>query len=156
MLATFSLYRQEFHSPIQLLVNKKFFQESSFKFIKTFFISPAYIYATLFINVGGKSPGRKVLDLAATIPGVPYLINFSLPPDLSPEAEWYWNGIEKVFLMWYLPYTTAKALHNAMRSSLWQHKPKPEIIISTSFSLHTFDRGMQDIKIVLRIQSIHS
>src|SRR6218665_260063 len=39
--------------------NKKFFHESIFKLIKTFFISPASIYATLFIKVGGKSPGGK-------------------------------------------------------------------------------------------------
>src|SRR6218665_461555 len=34
-------------SSIQILVNKKYFHQFSFKFIKTFFISPASIYATL-------------------------------------------------------------------------------------------------------------
>jgi len=39
---------------IQLLVNKKFFHQSSFKFIQISFISPASIYATLFIKFGVK------------------------------------------------------------------------------------------------------
>jgi len=37
-----------------LPVNKKFFHQFSFKLIKTFFISPVSICATLFIKVGGK------------------------------------------------------------------------------------------------------
>ena len=44
---------------IQLLVNEKFIHQCSFKLIKTFFISPASIYATLFIKVGGKVRGKK-------------------------------------------------------------------------------------------------
>jgi len=60
----FTTYIRTFLS-IQLLVNNKFFHQSSFKLIKTFFISPASIYAILFIKVGGKSPGAgKVLDSA--------------------------------------------------------------------------------------------
>src|SRR6218665_3013097 len=50
-------------SSIQLLVNQKFFHQSSFKLIKTFFVSPASIYATLFIKVRGRNPGGgKVLN----------------------------------------------------------------------------------------------
>src|SRR6218665_3796872 len=46
-------------SSIQLLVNEKFIHQSSFKLIKTFYIIPASIYATLFIKVGGKVRGEK-------------------------------------------------------------------------------------------------
>src|SRR6218665_3187498 len=46
-------------SSIQLLVNEKFIHQSSFKLIKTFFICPASIYATLFIKVGGESGGGE-------------------------------------------------------------------------------------------------
>src|SRR6218665_2013711 len=46
-------------SSIQLLVNKKFFHQSSFKLIKSFFISSASIYATLFVKVGGRVRGGK-------------------------------------------------------------------------------------------------
>ena len=52
----FNTQRRSFSS-IQLLVNEKFIHQSSFKLIKHFFISPASIYATLFIKVGRKSPG---------------------------------------------------------------------------------------------------
>src|SRR6218665_2579381 len=52
----FTTYTRIFSS-ILLLVNKKFFHQSSFKLIKTFFISPASIYATLFIKVRGKVRG---------------------------------------------------------------------------------------------------
>ena len=59
---------------IQLLVNEKFFHQSSFLLIKTSFIGPASIYATLCIKVGGKSEGspggspEEALDSARTIP----------------------------------------------------------------------------------------
>src|SRR6218665_790751 len=55
--ATHFRYMDKNFSSIQLLVNKKYFHQSSFKFIKTFFISPASICATLFIKVRGKSGG---------------------------------------------------------------------------------------------------
>src|SRR6218665_518613 len=56
-------------SSIQLLVNKKFFHQFSIKLIKTFFISPASIYATLFIKVGGKVLGED-LDSVILFKGI--------------------------------------------------------------------------------------
>jgi len=52
-------YIDKIFSSIQLLVNDKFIQQSSFKLIKTFFIRLASIYATLFIKGGGKSEGKS-------------------------------------------------------------------------------------------------
>src|SRR6218665_987429 len=48
-------------SSIQLLFSKKLYHQSSFKLVKTSFISPASIYATSFIKVGRKFRGEKVL-----------------------------------------------------------------------------------------------
>src|SRR6218665_3566398 len=53
-------YIDKIFSSIQLLVNKKFFHQSSFMLVKTCFIRPASIYATLFIKVGrGESGGKS-------------------------------------------------------------------------------------------------
>src|SRR6218665_4094592 len=62
-------YTDTHFSSIQLLVNNKFCHQSSFKLIKTSFIGPASIYATLCIKVGGKSEGspEEALDSARTI-----------------------------------------------------------------------------------------
>ena len=51
------IFKTRIFSSIQLLVNKKFFHQSRFKFIKTFFISPASNYTTLFIKFGEEGPG---------------------------------------------------------------------------------------------------
>ena len=52
----FATYTRIFSS-IQLLVNEEFFHQSSFYLIKTSFISPASISATLFITVGAIGGG---------------------------------------------------------------------------------------------------
>src|SRR6218665_2530860 len=70
----FTTYTRMF-SQIQLLVNKKFFHQSSFKLIKTVFISPASIYATLF-NKAGRSPGGKCPRLKFQCrPGIKMMMN---------------------------------------------------------------------------------
>src|SRR6218665_687453 len=71
-------------SSIQLLVNKKLFHQSSFKFIKSVFISPASIYA-LFTQlcssksgekVLGEKPGGKVLDSTSPHPLISLYVYF--------------------------------------------------------------------------------
>src|SRR6218665_322882 len=71
-------------SSIQLLVNKKLFHQSSFKFIKSVFISPASIYA-LFTQlcssksgekVQGEKSGGKVLDSTSPHPLISLYVYF--------------------------------------------------------------------------------
>src|SRR6218665_1267145 len=87
-------------SSIQLLVNEKFIHQSSFKLIKTFFISLASIYATLFIKGGREKSGGKVrgesprpeLQIHAMVKRMGFI--HSLIPDISiaPQQVHYYSG----------------------------------------------------------------
>src|SRR6218665_836418 len=79
-------------SSIQFLVNEKFIHQSSFKLIKTFFISPASIYATLFTKVGGKSGGKSPRPVCVCIYLCMYIIHSFIPAiSIAPIQVLYYS-----------------------------------------------------------------
>src|SRR6218665_140963 len=61
------IFKTRIFSSIQLLVNKKFFHQSRFKFIKLFFISPSSIYATCCPTLGKRSPFTPLTGTEVTL-----------------------------------------------------------------------------------------